>query len=457
MATFNRCLALAILGLLAILPGSAGAAKFTVTRTADPPPNGCKKRDCSLREAVIAANARPGVDRIVLKARKRPYRLTRTGTGENEGLDGDLDLDNDPIAIVGRGKRRTTIDGSASGERIFEAFAPTRLRRLILTGGRESEHDGGAIHASANLTIAASVLRGNAAPEVPPNNSGLGGAIYHQAGVLRILGSKLIGNRAGDEAGAIEATGDRFVIRRSVLRGNRADASRAGAIYAATDQPSLIDKTTFRGNSAPNTGGALYVNNGSVRVASSTFSANRSTDDNGGAIHSFGELTVVNSTFSGNRATGFGGAIFNGTGATALLNATTIARNVSDSDGNGIGSGGGAFNAPAGEFRIRNSILALNDQRLGDADDCAGVFTSAGGNLRTDGTDCGGFDSQRDTVRANPRLRGLARNGGPTATIALKRKSPAIGRAIRASAPRRDQRGRQRDRRPDSGAYELVR
>jgi hypothetical protein len=60
--------ALAALALvaLAIAPGAL-AKTFTPTKRGDPPPNGCKKRDCSLREAVISANARAGAGVIVLR------------------------------------------------------------------------------------------------------------------------------------------------------------------------------------------------------------------------------------------------------------------------------------------------------------------------------------------------------------------------------------------------------
>ena len=57
-------------------------------------------------------------------------------------------------------------------------------------------------------------------------------------------------------------------------------------------------------------------------------------------------------------------------------------------------------------------------------------------------------------VRRNPKLGKLARNGGPTKTVALKKGSPAIGEAKRSTAPGKDQRGRKRDRRPDVGAFE---
>lgn len=114
--------------------------------------------------------------------------------------------------------------------------------------------------------------------------------------------------------------------------------------------------------------------------------------------------------------------------------------------------------------RVENSLIALN--RLGDGtpNDCwanpANPFDSLGHNLLSTlgpGDSCLGFDGPGDRVRANPRIKPLAGNGGPTMTIALKRRSQAIGEAKRGSAPKRDQRGVRRDRRPDIGAFELER
>ena len=43
---------------LALIPGSALAAEFQVTRSDDPAFNTCDPGDCSLRGAVVAANTR---------------------------------------------------------------------------------------------------------------------------------------------------------------------------------------------------------------------------------------------------------------------------------------------------------------------------------------------------------------------------------------------------------------
>ena len=438
---------LALIASLAVAAASP-AATLRVTRTGDPAPGDCRPRDCSLREAVLAANASVGVaDRIVLPETRRDYRLTRPGTEEDSALDGDLDLNDGPVAIVHRGGGRSTISAAGLGERLFEVDVPATFRALVLTGGDavgSSEHDGGAIEAKSDVTVSRSLLRGNRAQD-------FGGAIDHNVGTLRILRTKLLANRALDEAGAIESSGERLVIRRSTFRGNLSLDSQGGAMYTATDLE--IRQSSFIGNRTELRGGAIHVDSGEAEIADSTFAGNRAAE-NGGAISSYSTNAAIwNSTFSGNRAAANGGGIWNG--GNLALNGITVARNVSNADEDLVGgAGGGVQNSPAGTIEIGNSILALNDQRGGDADDCSGTFASAGGNLRGEAIDCGGFTGPGDAVRANPRIGRLARNGGPTQTIALKRGSAAIGRAVESFATFRDQRGVERDANPDSGAYE---
>jgi hypothetical protein len=144
------------------------------------------------------------------------------------------------------------------------------------------------------------------------------------------------------------------------------------------------------------------------------------------------------------------------------LNAVTVARNLGNDDGLLSEAGGGLF---AGDFldffRVRNSLIALNHVGglMGDPpvdNDCSNSdpFESQGHNLLSTDFLCDGFDAQGDIVRAKPRIGRLAKNGGPTQTIALKRRSPAIGKASKQTSPGRDQRGRKRDSKPDIGAFE---
>ncbi|HEX8050618.1 MAG TPA: hypothetical protein VF504_04050, partial [Solirubrobacterales bacterium] len=64
------------LALVALLLGAATASAqtYTVTRTDDPVPDSCEPGDCSLREALMAANGTTTVDDVVvLPASAAPY------------------------------------------------------------------------------------------------------------------------------------------------------------------------------------------------------------------------------------------------------------------------------------------------------------------------------------------------------------------------------------------------
>lgn len=84
------------------------AANFTVTKTADTNDGTCDA-DCSLREAVIAANAAADVDTINLPSGN--YILTIPGI-EAAALQGDLDI-LQSVNITGAGVASTVIDGRA--------------------------------------------------------------------------------------------------------------------------------------------------------------------------------------------------------------------------------------------------------------------------------------------------------------------------------------------------------
>ena len=65
------------------LCGTVRAATFSVTKTSDTADGACDPTDCSLREAIIAANAQPDAQahRIILPA--GAYTLTLTGPNED--------------------------------------------------------------------------------------------------------------------------------------------------------------------------------------------------------------------------------------------------------------------------------------------------------------------------------------------------------------------------------------
>jgi len=145
-------IAAATLGLLALAPGAA-ANTFHPTRSNDPNPNGCRRHDCSLREAVIKANNHPGTDKVVLEA--KTYRLTREGDGEDGSVTGDLDaLDN--LKVAGRAPSKTAIKGdwATDADRLFDIPGPSTGLRISGLTLRDGESD------SPNYGAAVNVLPG---------------------------------------------------------------------------------------------------------------------------------------------------------------------------------------------------------------------------------------------------------------------------------------------------------
>src|SRR5438132_250758 len=234
-----------------------------------------------------------------------------------------------------------------------------------------------------------------------------------------------------------------------VFAGNSASAG-GGAIFNGSLFPLTVTNCTFSGNSAGG-GGAIVNNGGRVSVTNSTFFGN-SASDAGGAIVNGGTLTVTNSTFSDNSAGGAfagGGAISNNVNGTATVTNSTFSGNSARS-----GEGGAIFNSSLlpGPLTVTNSILA-NSTAGGNCASSFGTIADGGNNI-DDSTTCGftgaGCASTTGTsfCNTNPLLdpAGLARNGGPTQTIALEAGSPAInaGNGTACAAPpvnNLDQRG----------------
>lgn len=212
-----------------------------------------------------------------------------------------------------------------------------------------------------------------------------------------------------------------------------------------------VARTTFSRNRAGE-GGAIFLGgeSGELKASQSTFSDNRAFG--GGAISvRDGTAKLTNSTVSGNRAVYGGGLVLNN-GGSFEVRSVTVVRNVAL--GTVSGTYGGGVTNLSGTFSVRNSLIAHNRaEGMAVGPDCHGEFTSGGANLLSSLDDCTGFGAG-DFVRANPKLGQLANNGGPTKTISLGKKSPAIGKADKQSSPKRDQRGHKRDKHPDIGSFE---
>ena len=447
---------LAAVALLATA-SAASAATYRPTRTDDPAPNGCKKKDCSLREAVIAANASGTPATILLRPGKR-YVLTRKGAGENAALTGDLDITSGPLVVKTEGGGKTdpaTIDANGI-DRIFDG----------------------------SLTLNGVTLRDGHA-RVVAGDTGVGGAI--RGGILDIRNSRLINNTAerhpsivldyGGGGAIFVNSGGEVKIDRTRLKGNKA-AGPGGAIFISRSGSASLFKSTLARNQSAYYGGGLGIDAGAhATVNRSTISGNSA--DLGGGIGTnappaaggpTATLEVENSTVANNSAVEDGGGIGDnpydsGSHATVELDYVTIARNQANTGEVGgarrDGTGGGIFMADDDSVSVHDTIVALNtvaDDRGGTRpSDCSILYgtplLSLGHNLIGNPVGCPGFAAVGDLIGGPLKLGKLADNGDPTKTIALMKGSRAISRG-EPNAVRVDQRGVKRDKKPDIGAYE---
>ena len=370
---------------------------LTVTRTDDPPPNGCAPNDCSLREAVIVANAPPGPHTIVLAA--GTYNLTRAGPSENGAVTGDLDL-TQSVTITGAGNATTIIDGNDI-DRILHALsgATVTVSGVTLRNGDSGPNDGGAVaNGGGNVTLVGVVMTQNIAED--------GGAIDN-VGQLTLNNSKVINNIALDVAGGVLGQGGSDIE---------------------------INNSTVSGNQAGQAGGGLSVF-GFIEVTGTTISGNTAGSQSGGA-RLVGTANITNSTISGNNVLStlpgdFSGGGINNAATTTLINVTITG----NSSGSGAGAQGGGINVLAGSVTTTNSIIAANPT----GGDCAGPVTSNGHNIDSDGT-CS-LASTGDIPAVAPMIAPLASGIGSTQTHAPQAGSPAIDNADGAACPATDQRG----------------
>jgi hypothetical protein len=337
---------------------------------------------------------------------------------------------------------------------------------LTITGGYVGilGRGGGILNDHATLTISNCAVDGN-------GTAYWGGGLYNDgsngSATLMIVDSTVSDNScSGGIGGGIVNDGDEgsatMTLTKSTVSGNAAlnselpGDSAGGGIYNLGGVV-VITKSTFSGNLASTSGGAIF-NGGTITINDSTVSENTAggigpnfrTGSGGGITNFFATLVISNSTVSGNTAwgsefkgPGFGGGVSSDHSLT--INNSTFSSN-SATFGGGISAGGGL---------IGNTILNNNSGANID-----GNVTSYGYNISSD--DGGGFlNGPGDQINTDPLLGPLQDNGGPTFTHALLPGSPAIdtGDPNFTPSPYYDQRGvrfiRVFNGRLDVGSFEV--
>jgi CSLREA domain-containing protein len=181
-----------LLAFLAVLPGQANAATFTVNTIAD---ELNADGDCSLREAIEAANTNAAADACAAgDAAPTVDVINFSVIGTITLTSGQLTVADD-LNIGGPGAANLTISGDNS-TRVMEVSTGTTLDLKDVTVANGSAPDGGGILAGDGmLTLTNSTLSGNFAA----NN---GGAIHNiGSGSLTLTNTTLSGNSAASHGG----------------------------------------------------------------------------------------------------------------------------------------------------------------------------------------------------------------------------------------------------------------
>jgi len=404
---------------LAAVPASAAADEFVPTRFDDPAPNGCKPADCSLREAIKAANNHGGADRVSLSS--GTYRMEIPGTSGASIEDGDFNILGD-LTIRGRGvdgPDKTTVNGKGL-DRVFTAVGDAKFLRLQIRGGDASADPahtsfGGGLAAFGDKVVLKNVF-------LTRNAATYGGGIWSVATDLRVLKSTVYYNQSTEGAGL--------------------------DLDSSTTQPvTTVRASSIVSNPASQKGGGILVDG-----------------FNSGGNNADPFLIVENSTFVNNvggvgPGTKEGGAIMADNGAVATIEQSTFWLNRAG-DVQSTGIGGGLYEHSSSTINPGDSIFFANFVGTGvnvrsdvPGAQCAGTINGSGGNLvqTLAGTACtftGGYTETNDA-----KLGDYGDYGGPTKTVPLLTGSPAIGLA--GSCPPKDQRGVPRPVQDcDSGAYE---
>lgn len=273
------------------------AAEFIVTTGIDAPDQApgdglCRAfglppaTGCTLRAAIMEANAQGGIHTIGLPA--RDYLLDEAGADEDQALTGDLDVRAD-IRIVNDSSDLPFINQTV-GDRVFEVHptASLSLQHVAISGGRAvtgTAPFGGAVRVwyAADLRLERSTLFGNYAVK--------GGAI-HSWGEVRMYDSDLEHNFLVDPLPDDENHGSAIAIERTIFD--------SALLFIERSSLSYNGEVIFNGNLVPNSYALLAEDGAQVQLLNVSMIGN----SRGAWLRNGARLLMVGTTIAANQ--GFG-------------------------------------------------------------------------------------------------------------------------------------------------------
>lgn len=339
-----RCLRaarFAWIAVVAIAGAPAWANIYTVTKTTDTFDGACTPSDCSLREAIAAANSYGGAPHTVMIP-AGTYQMTRSGQNENNSATGDFDLWNNPMIIVGAGAASTIINGGGL-DQVFEINGET----VSITGITVRNGLGGiSLFGGARLTMSDSVIFNN-------TRNGSGGGIsafdYSSIALTRVTVQGNNVSSASFDGAGIYVKGTMSLTDCTIVQNGSTPTHYGAGIYSAGygAEVQTISGGTIADNGFGGTqeGGGLYaVSPGEVINIVGTDIEGNSAASGGGLYFYYMDSVLRDVNIHGNHATWYGGGISGQAGI--RIESSTISQNDADSGG-GIafvvyGAGGNA-------------------------------------------------------------------------------------------------------------------
>lgn len=438
-------------------PIPPAATVITVDTTVD---DNTVNGNCTLREAIIAANtdttvdtcpAGTGDDTIDLPA--GTYTLSIPGTGEDASATGDLDIAGN-LEISGVDAASTIIDGGAL-DRVFHVVGAHTVTLSDVTiqngqtqGTSYNLQGGGILNATgASLTLNNSVVQSNLAI------SDGGGIATSQDSTLTLNNTYVAQNAAigsNSSGGGVYGYSMTAVnVADSSVSDNLAEGA-GGGLFANGDSSSIITLTnvTVRNNYSLHGGGGIHVK-GHSTLQDVAVIGNTSLNQ-GGGIYASLYVYINNSTIANNTALAEGGGIYKSGTHEGLFSNVTISNNTAS-------EAGGLY--LRGDVDLKNTLLAGNEADT--APDCSGdTIASTGYNLIDNTSGCSFTTTTGDQTDVDALT-------GPTVQalgiVPLASSSPAVnggnpsGCTDHTGAPIDfDQRGQARVGICDIGAFEYV-
>ena len=282
-----------VLLALAVAVTPAYSAVFLPTKQADSSDGACNA-DCSLREAILAANAEPGDDVILLGP--GIFAVCLPGGAEDNGVSGDLDID-DNLTLFGASAESTILEACRT-DRVLDilAGAEVEVANVTIRNG-STTGNGGGVRVAGDLTLTRSLVTGNAAGQ-----QGGGLWVSGTGSALHLRESAVTGNNATGKGGGI-ALSTRLAAENATISGNRTE-NGGGGFYFPPDVDVTLSNVTITGNTAAQSGGGIlaesvpFTNSGYANLQTSIVAGNTAQVDRdcSGSVISLGDNLVGDAT-----------------------------------------------------------------------------------------------------------------------------------------------------------------